>query len=364
MQWTDCDLERFVRDSTGKEVFCFGAGKLANEVMRDTRIGKLNPSAIYFIDNYIYGEEKEIGGRMYRILSFEEMLKRVTENTVFLITIKAVEEVYVRLSQEESLSKNRGYIYTFLLEHERDRKVMAEKLPKSIRRDDKQCIPKIIHYCWFGGKEIPKQNKKWMESWKKYCPDFEIIEWNEGNYDISKNQYMFEAYEAGKWGFVPDYARLDIIYHNGGIYLDTDVELIKNLDELLYQNGFCGFESEQRVAFGLGFGGKRKLPIFKQMRDIYDTLKFRNSNETLNLTPSPFYQTNLMQEHGLKLNGEYQVICGLTVYPEKVLCGKNFLTGKKRITEDTYAMHHYDASWFSEQQRERMQARRSLAEKM
>ena len=93
-------------------------------------------------------------------------------------------------------------------------------------------IPKKIHYCWFGGNPMPEKDKKCIESWKRYCPDYEIIRWDESNYDVSKNRYMKEAYEEKKWGFVPDYARLDIIYNEGGIYLDTDVELVKNLDDL------------------------------------------------------------------------------------------------------------------------------------
>ncbi|RKW32245.1 MAG: glycosyl transferase, partial [Lachnoanaerobaculum sp.] len=106
-------------------------------------------------------------------------------------------------------------------------------------------IPKVIHYCWFGGKPLPKIARKCIQSWKRFCPDYEIVEWNEKNYDIHKNSYMEEAYLQKKWGFVPDFARLDIIYQNGGIYLDTDVELIRPLDELLYHRAYMGFEGER-----------------------------------------------------------------------------------------------------------------------
>ena len=126
-------------------------------------------------------------------------------------------------------------------------------------------IPKIIHYCWFGGNEIPENDKKCIESWKKYCPDYKIIRWDESNYDYKKNSYMREAYEAKKWGFVPDYARLDIIYNYGGIYLDTDVELLKSLDEILDCEGFFGFESENLVNLGLGFGAVKGNEIIRDM---------------------------------------------------------------------------------------------------
>ena len=118
-------------------------------------------------------------------------------------------------------------------------------------------IPKVIHYCWFGKGEMPKLAKKCIRSWKKYCPDYEIICWNEDNFDLSQNRYMREAYEAGKWAFVSDFARLKIIYENGGIYLDTDVEIIKPIDDLTVNRGFMGFDEKGIVATGLGFGAEK-----------------------------------------------------------------------------------------------------------
>ena len=111
-------------------------------------------------------------------------------------------------------------------------------------------IPKKIHYCWFGSGELPDKDKKNIENWKKLCPDYEIIRWDESNYDYKKNKYMKQAYKSKKWGFVPDYARLDILYHHGGIYLDTDVELVRNLDILRYQRAFCGVEKWGNINLG------------------------------------------------------------------------------------------------------------------
>ena len=112
-------------------------------------------------------------------------------------------------------------------------------------------IPKIIHYCWFGGGTISPENRKCMESWEKYCPDYKIIEWNEQNFDISKNRYVQQAYEAKKYAFVSDYARLAVVYEHGGIYLDTDVELVRPLDELLEHKGFIGMEHSAPSPYGL-----------------------------------------------------------------------------------------------------------------
>ena len=122
-------------------------------------------------------------------------------------------------------------------------------------------IPKVIHYCWFGGNPIPEKDRRYIEGWKEKCPDYEIIEWNERNYDVSKNKYMAQAYEEKKWGFVSDYARLDLVYQYGGIYFDTDVELLKPLDNLLELEMFCGFESTKYVNFGIGFGAEKENPV-------------------------------------------------------------------------------------------------------
>ena len=135
-------------------------------------------------------------------------------------------------------------------------------------------IPKIIHYCWFGGGAISPENRKCMKSWKKYCPDYKIIEWNEQNFDIGTNRYAQQAYEAKKYAFVSDYARLAVVYEHGGIYLDTDVELVRPLDELLELPGFMGFQNNNEVATGLGFGARKGNPVVQALLRDYDALGF------------------------------------------------------------------------------------------
>ena len=208
-------------------------------------------------------------------------------------------------------------------------------------------IPKKIHYCWIGGNPLPKSAKKCIASWEKYCPDYEIIEWNETNYDFKKNQYMKEAFEAKKWGFVPDYARLDIIYQYGGIYLDTDVEIIKSFDQLLSNKGFAGFENPEFVALGLGFGAEAGNPVIKALMDSYDDLHFVNHDGSLNMIASPELNTTALENIGLNRNGEIQTIGNcFTVYPSDWFCPKSLYDGIIRKTENTYSIHHFDASWF------------------
>lgn len=214
-------------------------------------------------------------------------------------------------------------------------------------------IPKKIHYFWVGGKSMPEKNKTCVESWKKFCPDYEIIEWNESNYDFSECTYMAQAYEAELWGFVPDYARLDIICREGGIYLDTDVELLKSLDDLLSCKAFIGFENRKSVAPGLGFGAEPGNEILKQMRDLYHSFSFYNENGTPNIAPSPYYATKLLRSYGLQLNGKRQFVHGIDIFPAEYFAPLCYTDNRLKITENTYSIHWYHASWHTPEQKKR-----------
>ena len=185
-----------------------------------------------------------------------------------------------------------------------------------------------------------------MDSWKKYCPDYEIIEWNEDNFDVTQNDYVKQAYESEKWAFVSDFIRVDVVEKFGGVYLDTDVELVRNIDELLMNDAFCGFESTDFINFGLGYGAVQGHPIIKKLRDDYKDRRFIMEDGSLNLKTCPQYQTELLKEYRLQLNGEFQILDGITILPEVVLSGKSYAS--KRIISDlsnTYAIHHFAGSW-------------------
>lgn len=215
-------------------------------------------------------------------------------------------------------------------------------------------IPKIIHYCWFGRGEIPERDKRCIESWKKYCPDYEIIQWNEDNYDISQNPYTQEAYNAKRWGFVPDYIRMDLLYRFGGIYMDTDVELLRGLNELLDYSGFMGLEAgTNTLALGLGFGAEKGSPLLKELCDLYRTRHFTDADGNPDLTPSPIIVTNYLNSKGYTFpTGEISHIDMFTVFPEEYFCPQNYLTGKIKITENTFSIHHYHASWQTNSEKE------------
>lgn len=211
-------------------------------------------------------------------------------------------------------------------------------------------IPKKIHYCWFGGKELPGDVKKYIDTWKKYCPDYEIIEWNENNFDITENQYCKEAYEAKKWAFVSDYARLKILYENGGIYMDTDVEVCKSLNRFLKYDWFSGFESEDRIQTGT-MGACWNSTIIKIFLDDYNDRHFIKNDGSFDLTTNVEVMTKILKEnYKVQLNNTRQIFGDNNLLlPFDYLCAKSFFTGEISKTENTYTIHHFKGTWKNEE---------------
>lgn len=209
-------------------------------------------------------------------------------------------------------------------------------------------IPKVIHYCWFGGNSKNDVIEKCIASWRKFCPDYEIVEWNESNYDVAKHPFMKKAYESKKWAFVSDYARVDILYHNGGVYLDTDVELIAGLDSFLQYDFYAGFESESFVAFGLGFGSVEGHPVLKDILEYYDGLEFPESEFDISMVSCPRIQTDALKRRGMVCNNQNQVVGDCHIFSTEYFCPMSFKTGETAITENTASIHHFDMSWNTE----------------
>jgi hypothetical protein len=212
-------------------------------------------------------------------------------------------------------------------------------------------IPKIIHYCWFGGNPLPELAQKCIASWRKFFPGYEIKEWNETNYDVYKIPYISDAYNAKKYAFVSDYARFDIVYNYGGIYFDTDVEVIKPFDDILDRGGFMGFEDISRVNPGLGIGCSAGLNVFYQIMQFYTVINFINKDGSYNFHTVVEYVTSILKQYGLKVENVIQELDGLIIYPCEYFAPKSPLTGKLVITNNTYSIHHYSASWVSENEK-------------
>ena len=207
-------------------------------------------------------------------------------------------------------------------------------------------IPKKIHYCWFGGAEKKELVKKCIDSWKKYCPDYEIIEWNESNYDVYKNAYIKEAYTNKKWAFVSDFARLDIIYKEGGFYLDTDVELIRSLDPLCDKSCILGVESTGYINTGLGFGAEQGNKTIELMLREYKNTHFLISPGIFHDLPCPIRNTFPFIKYGFdKSSNDIQVILNAYIYPKEYFCPINYETKQLSITSNTFSIHHFNGTW-------------------
>lgn len=345
-----CSKREFVKSKEYDAIFGFGAGmysRLVGEVFKDTAILY---KIVGFVDNDISKEGTfiSIGNHQYKVYTPMIFKNYLMKKIAVIISCKQVMEILEQLRNDGNLCNADFYYIEHFELADCEEDAMQKEIPDNLRLTEKPIIPKVIHYCWFGGKPIPDKNKIWMESWRKFCPDYELREWNETNYDVTKNNYMYQAYIQKKWGFVSDYARLDIIYTNGGIYLDTDVEIVASFDELLYQKGFAGFERADVVASGLGLGAVPQLPIIKEMMNSYKDKQFINGDGSLNLIGCPILQTDVLLKHGLKQNGEYQIVEELTIFPEKMFCGKHERLRRIKLKPYSRSIHHYEGSWLDE----------------
>lgn len=218
-------------------------------------------------------------------------------------------------------------------------------------------IPKKIHYIWFGENPLSPLAKKCIASWRKYMPDYEIVRWDESNFDVQSCDYAREAYEAKKWAFVSDYARFEILYKYGGIYLDTDVELVRSLEPILKRGPYMGFEvdycegNEGRVAAGLGLAANPGLGLYKTILDSYKKDHFSLPDGSQDLTTVVTRVTRILREQGLQNAPGIQNVAGVRIYPTEYFCPKDPLTLRLNLTKNSYSIHHYDGSWTTGRER-------------
>lgn len=342
MKKLDLDLGAFRKFIECKRLICYGsgaAGVRAINILEDWGKGR---DIIAFIDG---NEEKwnqniSNGINSYPVVSLKEALHKVDKNTVFLITcISDILEIREILNRFSELNE----IECFSLVEIAQQQLLSSDYDKIVQESLTDLIPKKIHYCWLGG-DKPPFIQRIVDSWHEKCPDYEIIEWNESNYDFTKNRYMRQAYEAQVWGFVPDYARLDIVYHNGGIYLDTDVEILRKPDDLLYQQNFFISDGSFQVDLGAGFGAAPEMMLLKEFMDYYENVSFVSDQGTLNRLPCIAHQYNILRKYGMRINDKFQVVHGANIYP-MIMGGTNVYTMQMRRTEKAYFAHYGTASW-------------------
>lgn len=305
---------------------------------------QLDEAVMCFVDADIHkqGKSIQLASRDVPVRPLT-VLAEQSGNYILLITVSAFEPVVRSLEQFPGTENAEAYFLPIMLldiAH-------APKKASVIRTSDVTLIPKKIHYTWFSGEPIPTNLQKCIDTWKCFCPDYEIIRWDTSNYDVSRHFYTMQAYELQKWGFIADVARLEILYEVGGIYLDADVELIRPLDALLFQPAFCGVEKWGTVNIGGCSGARPGNPVIKAMLDYRKDEPFVRPDKTLNLTACGHYETAPLVELGLKLNGETQLIADglMTVYASEFFQPFDYMSGETRRTPNTFSIHHFSGTW-------------------
>ena len=227
--------------------------------------------------------------------------------------------------------------------------------------------PKIIHYCWFGRNPLPESAIKCINSWKKFFPDYEIKEWNEDNFDVNMIPYTKEAYEAKKYAFVSDYARYYILYHEGGLYFDTDVEVIAPMEDIIERGAFMGIEEPGKegvtypnVSPGLGLGVEAGHPLYKTLIAYYNTLHFLGEDGLPKEVTIVEHNTKILAQAGMQKTNDLQQVAGIWIYPNDYFNPLDDLTGRLVKTKNTRSIHWYSKTWMSKNQTLRNKVTRIL----
>ncbi len=335
--------------SHGSKIVMFGAGVIGTSTTPAILDAYgLGDSVVCCVDNDStkWGQEIIVGSRNVKICE-PDVLHRLGENIAVLINISRYADVLEQLERMEC----EGLIYCYIMPmifllsfHNKERKGV-------IKTSTAPIIPKRIHYMWLGKTEFPDSLKRCIDSWRKFCPDYEIIQWDESNYDVDKCCYMKQAYQQKRFGFVPDYARLDILYHCGGIYMDTDVELVRSLDNLLYQEAFSSVEKWQVINFGGCSGAVAGHPSLKPFLHAWEQRKFIRDDGTLDTLSSGYVDTRVALDNGYVLNGQNQTIMGMNIYTYDYFHPYDYMSGKTEMTDDTYGIHHFNGSWLDDHMR-------------
>lgn len=354
MKKLDLDLNEFQEFIKLKKIICYGSGMAGSRAISILENWNKAQDIVAFSDSNKNKWYNKIENENYSflIVPIEEILDKINENIVILITcVTDIEEIRGMLNQYRELKNINCFSLVEIAQQQ-----LIHSDYEILHEFNEMIIPKKIHYCWLGG-EKPEFVKNMIASWKIMCPDYEIIEWNETNYDFNKNKYMKQAYETQIWGFVPDYARIDIVYTHGGIYIDTDVEILHRPDDLLYQKNFFISDCTFLVNLGSGFGAKPGDPVLGEFMEYYNDIPFKLESGELNKTGCIIHQYNVLKKYGMVINDQFQIVHGANIYP-MIMGGTCVYTMQLRRNKKAFFAHYGTASWMKEgiiEKRKRLQ---------
>ncbi len=290
--------------------------------------------------------ELRIGDRVYGRIGKEKTAMPDSQNTVIMIAVSAYEEALSRIRRDAALSAFEAVPSIYLESLYEDMQLLSvDKPPEDFRKHDAPLIPSLIHGIWFSGDPMPELYRRCLGSWKKYAPDLEIRIWDMESYNAEHCLFFEQAVAHKNWSFASDYARADLLRRYGGIYLDLDVELLRPIDDLRYNDAFMGFESLDRIECGSGMGAKPGHPILQEICESYEKRPYLKADGSWDNSTCPVRYTQVIEKHGLKKNGGFQFVEDITVYPFESLTVKSFETGIAYRSGLSYAIHHHNGSW-------------------
>ena len=335
----DLNLSEFKNYVVENKVYIFGAGIQGQRWMHVLEDWNLNLSIAGFLDNDSGKWDTVLSGDKdsYVVNPISE-IKKQKDISIFVTSIH-FEEICTQLADESDDTNWKVIIADKIAE----RQMQVSDYESVVRESEQELIPRIIHYAWFGG-EMPDVYKKNIDEWQKMCPDFEFKFWNEKNYDVTKNRYMSEAYDAKKWAFASDYFKLDVIYNQGGIYLDTDIKMVKNPNQLLYQKAFGCVDCTMTLNIGSGFGATPKSKLVKKLLDDYENARFIREDGSLDNTSCNTRQYMVIRKMGFVLGDNQQKVMDMNIYP-MIFQGACSHTKTIRKTDKTFWIHYENMSW-------------------
>jgi len=346
-------VTEYFEELRSKDIICWGSGKyFRNRTLPFLRKSGLIENMKGFADAG-YPDEVTAGDRSYGRISDEKLSEMNSDSTVILIAVSGYEEAATRIRSDAGLSMLET-VPSFYLEllYEDMLLMSADKPPLDYRKHDKQMIPGIIHGIWFSDDPMPELYERCLKSWEKHASGMEIRIWTLDTYKPDHCPFFEQAVECGNWAFASDYARADLLRRYGGVYMDLDVEMLRPIDDLLYNDAYMSFESMDRIECGSGMGAGPGHPILREICESYENRPYLKPDGTWDKSTCPVRYTEVIEKHGLKKNGGFQFVEDITVYPFEVLTGKSFDTGIVYNTELSYTLHHHNGSWIPDKTRD------------
>lgn len=321
-----------------KRIVLYGAGASARLLIKSYR-DILPAKSLEFIvdgnealDGKFCVADESTRVKIISLKRFCELWAKKMDTVTLLFTPYYSPFFIKQLDEISGLDGAEAYVYSFIVNNKPPKKFVLRDLEKPV-------IPKLIHYFWIGGSKLPQEYERNIESWRRFCPNYQIIQWNESNYDFGKCRYAREAVKSGQYMYATDVARKDILYNYGGIYLDTDVELLRSLDDLLYHEAWIGIDDGGQLNSGSGLGCVKHNPVIGEMLRLYEDRPFIKEDGSFCTYYNTFYETELMIEKGYKIKNEYQKIQGMSCFPREVLMPEGVTGVPEKFTEMTVANH-------------------------